>query len=172
MDKCPQANSLRFALYFEKKRVLLKGATPIWQGLTSIKDSGVKGNLGKGSWVTKGAKFNWSIREVFKMIELLRKTLLMGIGAATLTKEKIDGLVDELVKKGEIASKEGPELVKEFLEESQKAKKELEKRVDEATQKALKKLNLASGTEMKELKARVKELEKRMGDESGSGGIS
>lgn len=106
------------------------------------------------------------------MIELLRKTLLMGIGAATLTKEKIDGLVDELVKKGEIASKEGPELVKEFLEESQKAKKELEKRVDEATQKALKKLNLASGTEMKELKARVKELEKRMGDESGSGGIS
>jgi len=104
------------------------------------------------------------------MIELLRKTLLIGLGAVTLTKERIDGLVDELVKKGEIASKEGPKLVKELLQESQNAKKELEKKVEEATQKALKKLNLASKSEMKTLQARVEELERRVGDESSPGG--
>jgi len=111
-----------------------------------------------------------ALKEVFRMIELLRKTLLVGIGAATLTKEKIDGLVDELVKKGEIASKEGPKLVKELLQESQNAKKELEKKVEEATQKALRKLNLASERELKALQARVEKLERKVGDEASSGG--
>jgi len=101
------------------------------------------------------------------MIDLLKRTLLAGIGAAALTREKIDGLVDELVEKGEIASKEGPKLVKELLQESQKAKKELEERVEEATQKALKKLRLATRAEIEELEAKVEELKKKVGKTEG-----
>ncbi len=96
------------------------------------------------------------------MIELLKRTLLAGIGAAALTKEKIEGLVDELVKKGEIASKEGPKLVKELLEKSQEAKRELEEKVDEATQKALQKMKIATKADIDELKAKLEELEGRV----------
>ncbi len=101
------------------------------------------------------------------MIDLLKKTLLAGVGAAALTREKVEGLVDELVKKGEIASKEGPKLVKDLLQESQKAKKELEERVEEATQKALKKLRLATRAEVEELKAKLEELEGKIGKTEG-----
>jgi len=105
--------------------------------------------------------------EVFKMIDLLKRTLLAGIGAAALTKEKVEGLVDELVKKGEIASKEGPKVVKELLERSQEAKKELEEKVEEATQKALKKLRLATRAEVEELRAKLEELEGKIGKMEG-----
>ena len=101
------------------------------------------------------------------MIDLLKKTLLAGVGAAALTREKVERLVDELVKKGEIASKEGPKLVKDLLQESQKAKKELEERVEEATQKALKKLRLATRAEVEELKAKLEELEGKIGRMEG-----
>ena len=101
------------------------------------------------------------------MIDLLKKTLLAGVGAAALTREKVERLVDELVKKGEIASKEGPKLVKDLLQESQKAKKELEERVEEATQKALKKLRLATRAEVEELKAKLEELEGKIGKTEG-----
>ena len=101
------------------------------------------------------------------MIDLLKKTLLAGVGAAALTREKVESLVDELVEKGEIASKEGPKLVKDLLQESQKAKKELEERVEEATQKALKKLRLATRAEVEEIKAKLEELEKKVGKPEG-----
>jgi len=102
-------------------------------------------------------------KEVLKMIDLLRKILVAGIGAAVLTREKVEGLVDELVKRGEIASKEGPKLVKELLKESQKAKKELEEKIEEATQKTLKKLRLATRAEIEELKVKLEKLEKKIG---------
>jgi len=102
-------------------------------------------------------------KEVLKMIDLLRKILVAGIGAAVLTREKVEGLVDELVKRGEIASKEGPKLVKELLKESQKAKKELEEKIEEATQKTLKKLRLATRAEIEELKIKLEKLEKKIG---------
>lgn len=101
------------------------------------------------------------------MIDLLRKTLLAGIGAAVLTKEKVEELVGELVKRGEIASKEGPKLVKELLQESQKAKKELEEKIEEATQKTLKKLRLATRAEIEELKVNLEKLEKKIGKIEG-----
>jgi len=97
------------------------------------------------------------------MVDLLKKTLLAGIGAAILTKEKVEGIVDELVKRGEIASKEGPKLMKELLERSQEAKKELEKRVEESTEKVVRKLRLATRAEIDELQAKLEELEKKIG---------
>ena len=101
------------------------------------------------------------------MIDLLRKTLLAGIGAAVLTREKVEELVGELVKRGEIASKEGPKLVKELLQESQKVKKELEEKIEEATQKTLKKLRLATRAEIEELKVKLEKLEKKIGKMEG-----
>ena len=40
------------------------------------------------------------------MLDLLRKTYLAGLGLTTLTREKMEELVDELVKRGEVAEKD------------------------------------------------------------------
>ncbi|MDD2421513.1 MAG: HU family DNA-binding protein [Heliobacteriaceae bacterium] len=50
------------------------------------------------------------------MLETLRKTFLVGLGALTLTKEKAEQLVDELAKKGEVSKEDAGKMVDEFLE--------------------------------------------------------
>lgn len=48
------------------------------------------------------------------MDSLLRDLLLLGIGAATYSYEKAAGLVEELVKKGELTMGQGRELSEEL----------------------------------------------------------
>ena len=45
--------------------------------------------------------------------ELMEKVLLLGVGAASLTKDKVDDLVDELVKRGQMTREEGEVFIRE-----------------------------------------------------------
>lgn len=40
------------------------------------------------------------------MIDLIKKTLLAGVGAAIVTKEKVESALDEFVKQGKVSSTE------------------------------------------------------------------
>ena len=55
----------------------------------------------------------------------LKKIILMGIGAAAMTAEKSQQIVDELVKKGELTVEQGKEL-------NQELKRNVKKSIDEA----------------------------------------
>lgn len=61
------------------------------------------------------------------MKELIRKSMLLGLGAASLTKEKIDELIAEFVKRRAITTKDGKWLARQILEELGRNKKRLEK---------------------------------------------
>lgn len=58
---------------------------------------------------------------------MIRKSILLGIGAASMTKEKIDELVGEFVRKKAITTKEGEWIARKVLNEIVKNKKRLEK---------------------------------------------
>ena len=45
--------------------------------------------------------------------ELLEKVLLLGVGTASLTRDKIDELVDELVKRGQMTREEGEAFIRD-----------------------------------------------------------
>lgn len=64
-----------------------------------------------------------------KIGEGLKKVLLMGIGAAAVTAEKSQQLVDELVKRGELTVEQGKEL-------NQELKRNVKKSLDDMTQAA------------------------------------
>ena len=55
--------------------------------------------------------------------EVLRKSLLVGVGVATYTKEKTDKLVSDLLKKEHISKSEGKKLVNSVVTEAQKSGK-------------------------------------------------
>ena len=57
------------------------------------------------------------------MLETSRKLLLAGMRAATLTKEKIEGIVRELIKQGEISKGEEMKLLKKVLQKRGKRSK-------------------------------------------------
>lgn len=61
------------------------------------------------------------------MRHLIKKSILLGIGAASLTKVKIDKLVGEFVKKRVITTKDGKWVARKVLSEIAKSKKRLEK---------------------------------------------
>lgn len=61
------------------------------------------------------------------MKELIRKSVLLGLGAASLTKEKVDNLVAELVKRKAINTKDGRWIAKQVLNDLARNKKRLER---------------------------------------------
>jgi polyhydroxyalkanoate synthesis regulator phasin len=56
------------------------------------------------------------IQEGQNIESVIKKFLLGGIGLASLTREKLDEIVNELVKRGELAEDQRARFVKELLE--------------------------------------------------------
>jgi polyhydroxyalkanoate synthesis regulator phasin len=97
------------------------------------------------------------------MFNLLKKMIWLGAGLAVMTKEKIEEVVAELIKKGQLSEKEGKELMADLLEKSKEAKKKLAEKVEKIITLTLQKMNIPSRKEMEELRARVDRLEKGAG---------
>ena len=95
------------------------------------------------------------------MLELIKKTMLTGVGMAVMTKDKVEELARELAKEGNIPEKEGKELVDELLKKSEQAKKDLETNMEGIVQKVLGKLNLITKEDLTRLEERIKHLEQK-----------
>ena len=61
------------------------------------------------------------------MKNLIKKSMLIGLGAASVTKEKVDKLLTEFVKKKVITTKDGKWLARQILRELAKNKERIEK---------------------------------------------
>ena len=92
------------------------------------------------------------------MKELLQNIMYAGIGAATLTREKLEELQDELIEKGKMSRDEGKQFVDELRSKSEKAKEQLDQWITRRVEDQVKQLNLASKDEIAELQRKVDEL--------------
>ena len=97
------------------------------------------------------------------MLEFIKKAIFIGAGLASMTAEKIEEAVAEIVRKGEISEKQGRDLVQDLKDRSGKARKDLGDRVEKMIEEALQKLKIPSREEIDELKARIDRLEKEKG---------
>ncbi len=94
------------------------------------------------------------------MLELLKKTILIGAGIASITKDKLEELTRDLVRRGELSEKEGRDLVQDLLKKSKEAKKELETRVEKIAADALSRMNIPTRKEIQELREKIERLER------------
>ena len=94
------------------------------------------------------------------MIELVKKTLLTGIGVAALSKEKIEILAKEVVEKGKLTEQEGREFVDQLLNKSEEAREELQAQIEAKVKAVLEKMDLAKRSEVDALRKEVEELKK------------
>ena len=95
------------------------------------------------------------------MFELIKKTMMTGVGLAAMTREKIEEMAKELTEKGEMTEKEGRELVDELVKKSEKTKKDLETKMEGIVEKVLGKMNLATKEDISKIEKRLKSLEKQ-----------
>ena len=98
------------------------------------------------------------------MSDLIKKTILTGLGIASLTKEKAENLVKDLIKEGEVSEGEGSKLVKELLEKMEDNKKTMEKQVEKTVHGMLKKLNMPSRKDIVGLNNKIEKLDKKLSE--------
>lgn len=97
------------------------------------------------------------------MIDLVKKSMLTGLGLASLTKDKIEEIVSDFVEKGKMTEQEGRKLAEDLLARSDESREELKAQIEDGVQKALDSMNLAKKSEVEALKKEVEELKKALG---------
>lgn len=93
------------------------------------------------------------------MLEILKRTVFAGIGAAVITKERVESILGEWVEQGKLTRDEASKMACRIAEEG---KKEFERTRDEVArnmQSLLGKVKYTSETEFEKLEARVRALE-------------
>lgn len=103
------------------------------------------------------------------MKDLMKNVVYAGVGAAFLTKEKIEELRNELIEKGKLSQEEGRQFVDELIKKSDKAKDQLDLWLNRRVEEQVKKLNLATVDEVEDLRRKVEELQAALakGQEEG-----
>jgi polyhydroxyalkanoate synthesis regulator phasin len=94
--------------------------------------------------------------------ELWRKAKLFGLGVLDFTKEKVEALVEDMVKRGELSETDTPRAVAELME---KAKSEQEAFMDKlkgVVEKVVSGAGLARTADLEALEKRVADLEKKL----------
>lgn len=96
------------------------------------------------------------------MIDVLKKTVLTGIGLATLGAEKIEEYAKKIAEDSKLAESEGKKFVDELLRDSEIARKNLEAKINELITTALDRMDLTSKKEVEELKKKLADLEEQL----------
>jgi poly(hydroxyalkanoate) granule-associated protein len=95
------------------------------------------------------------------MFDLFKKTVLMGLGAMTITKEKAENLVDELIKKGELAKDKRSKAIQDLLEKANEQEKEIFDKIGNAVNKSIEKLGIPTKQDFERLEKKIDELKKK-----------
>jgi len=96
------------------------------------------------------------------MIELLEKTLLAGMGALTLTQQKVEELVGEFKSHLNLSEEKGRELLDKLQKTAKENQKKLEDMAQEEVRKACDRAGVATHDDLKALQKKITKLEKEL----------
>ena len=93
------------------------------------------------------------------MKELLKNVVYTGIGAAFLTKEKIEEFKDDLVNQGKIGQDEGKRFFEEMVQKTDSIKESLDLKINKIVEERIKQLNIVTRDDFADLRRQVEELQ-------------
>lgn len=102
------------------------------------------------------------------MSDLFKKAISLGVGLTIVSKEKVEKVVEELVKKGELAPSESKALVDRLVERGEEERGIIKSAVQEQVQRVLKELKVPVQSDVAELEARIAVLERRVAELEGT----
>jgi polyhydroxyalkanoate synthesis regulator phasin len=100
------------------------------------------------------------------VIDLIKKTMMAGIGLALKTRDEVEDLVKDLAKKSDMNEQEGKKFLDDLLGRYDEAKVKMEERVEKMVRDFLKKADVVTGDELKALKKEIRELKKAISSDS------
>jgi polyhydroxyalkanoate synthesis regulator phasin len=96
------------------------------------------------------------------MIDALKKTLYTGVGLASLTRDKIVELGQELARQANLTEAQAGEFQGELLRKGEEARHLLEAQIDRRVEQVLDRLGVARSEQVAQLTARIAELESEL----------
>ena len=100
------------------------------------------------------------------MADLIKKTMLAGIGLALRTWDEVETVAKELVEKGKMSEREGSRFLKDLQKKYEDTQKKLEARVEKSVKEFLKKADVVTSNDLKALKKEIRELKKMVGSQN------
>lgn len=98
------------------------------------------------------------------MLDTFKKTLSAGIGAVSMTKDKAEKYVDELVEKGQVKKEEAKKLVTEMVERGEQEKSSIKDLVGKELNNLKKEMGLVTKQDIEKLEERIVKLEAKLKD--------
>jgi polyhydroxyalkanoate synthesis regulator phasin len=96
------------------------------------------------------------------MATIIEQGFLLSLGAAALAKERLQGLVDDSVKRGQISRQVGEQLVEDYTRKAMAEGGELRSRVGSGLQDIARELGLVTRGEWHDMELKVAQLEHRL----------
>ncbi len=102
------------------------------------------------------------------MIDFVKKTILAGVGATVVTADRVEAILQDLVKQGKITADESKEAAQKIVDEGRKefenAEKELNKKFDDMLHKS----PVVFRKDFENLEKRVAALEAQLAESAAS----
>lgn len=96
------------------------------------------------------------------MIDLIKKTLLAGVGAAVITKDKIEGALDDFVRQGKVNAQDARIMADKIAEQGRKEFDELASDLNTRISGLLDRASSDANARLTALEERVKVLEAQL----------
>jgi polyhydroxyalkanoate synthesis regulator phasin len=98
------------------------------------------------------------------MLNIIKKSMLTGIGLALIAKDEVEDLAKELVNKGKMSETEGSKFLEDLQKRYDETQKRLEEKVQQAVKDFMKKADVVTGDELKGLKKEIRDLKKAISE--------
>ncbi len=97
-------------------------------------------------------------------MDILKKLTLASIGAINLTREKIEEIFDEMVKRGEMTSDEKSDAIKSFVEKSTDGAEKMKEKMEDFAGRFAEKFSSMFNDRFGDLSEKIEELSKKIAE--------
>jgi polyhydroxyalkanoate synthesis regulator phasin len=94
------------------------------------------------------------------MIDTLKKTMLAGIGAAVITKEKVESALGDFVAQGKVSAADAKEMASKVAAEGREEFEQVSNQLGDKLKEMLARLNSETTARVAALESRIDALEK------------
>ncbi|MBI2522801.1 hypothetical protein HYW19_00255 [Candidatus Woesearchaeota archaeon] len=96
------------------------------------------------------------------MKEIVKKSFLLGLGAATLTKKQVEKTVKDLVRKNAVTLKESSDILKKIGKAADAERKRVSKFAQQEAARISSQMGVASKTQLNKVKKKLKSIDKEL----------
>ena len=94
------------------------------------------------------------------MLELIKKSMMTGVGLAAKAMDEIEDLVRDFEKKGKMSEADGKEFLKGFQQKVQAAQGKMEAKIEAAGKEFFKKVNVVTAEDLGGLRKEIRDLKR------------